>query len=230
MCDVRRQGGGAGRRTRNANSNRSPSTLRAPRYFVFPSLTSPTVPVRALLPSLFRSTFSISARHHSHHHHHHRHHHHHLHLRHHHLHLHHHHCRHHHRYHLHPISPSWTSRRLSPSPSPTTSARVSLPRVQAPRVHLPPSRFFFPSVSLRFVKRFASRCRWVNTNGVRAIFAWGGRKEWSYSKSGTTSVPPFQLPPRPAHDTRPPRPLCSASASSSSRPQCKVSEARQPAI
>ena len=44
----------------------------------------------------------------------------------------------------------------------------------------------------------ASRCRWVNTDGVRAIFAWGGRKEWSYSKSATTSVPPF--PVSPAHD------------------------------
>lgn len=53
--------------------------------------------------------------------------------------------------------------------------------------------FLLSSVSLRFTKRSASRCRWVNTDTVWAIFAWGGRKEWSYSKSATAPVPPFQL-------------------------------------
>lgn len=53
-----------------------------------------------------------------------------------------------------------------------------------------------PSVSLRSTKRqVASRCRWVNTGGVWAIFGRGGRKEWSYSESGSTSVLPFPIHP-----------------------------------
>ncbi|KAG7196710.1 hypothetical protein KM043_016040 [Ampulex compressa] len=74
-------------------------------------------------------------------------------------------------------------------------------------VHLPRS----PSLSLRLTKRSATRCCWVNTGGVWAIFAWGGRKEWPYSESGTTSVPPFQLAPRSPPNgapSPPPNPRC----------------------
>lgn len=65
-----------------------------------------------------------------------------------------------------------------------------------------PSRF--SSVSLRSTKRqVASRCRWVNTGGVWAIFGQGGRKEWSYSESGSTSAPPFPIHPLASSASRP---------------------------
>lgn len=92
----------------------------------------------------------------------------------------------------------------------------------------------FPSVSLRSTKRqVASRCRWVNTGGVWAIFGRGGRKEWSYSESGGTSAPPFpirlsravQCLPSTALQTSPVR--CGTAEAT---PQCKVSQARQAAI
>lgn len=67
---------------------------------------------------------------------------------------------------------------------------------------LSPSQF--SSVSLRSTKRqVASRCRWVNTGGVWAIFGRGGRKEWSYSESGSTSAPPFPIHPLTSSATRP---------------------------
>lgn len=60
------------------------------------------------------------------------------------------------------------------------------------------------SVSLRSTERqVASWCRWVNTSGVWAIFGRGGRKEWSYSESGSTSAPPFPIHPLTSSATRP---------------------------
>lgn len=62
----------------------------------------------------------------------------------------------------------------------------------------------FPSVSFRCTKRqVASRCRWVNTGAVWAIFGRGGRKEWSYSESGSTSAPPFSIHPLTSSAVRP---------------------------
>lgn len=61
-----------------------------------------------------------------------------------------------------------------------------------------------PSVSFRSTKRqVASQCRWVNTDAVWAIFGRGGRKEWSYSESGSTSAPPFSIHPLTSSAVRP---------------------------
>lgn len=110
----------------------------APRYFVFPSLTSPLSLCPRLssyhLSSAERSLFWLN-HHHQHHHHH----------RVHHVHI---------NQQCHPISPSWTSLRLS-WPLYARPLLLSLSRVHCRCPSSPPfSLFFFPSVSLRFMKQF----------------------------------------------------------------------------
>lgn len=105
--------------------------------------------------------------------------------------------------------------RDSPGPS-MRDLCSSLFLVSTADVHLLPLSLFSSFRLFRFDSwnSSASRCRWVNTNGVREIFAWGGRKEWSYSKSGTTSVPPFQFAPasRLSPPCSRPAPRCDHSA------------------
>lgn len=68
----------------------------------------------------------------------------------------------------------------------------------------------------------ASRCHWVNTRGVWAIFGQGGRKEWSYSQS------PAALLLHPSQSTRlavrcHPNLCCQLSFCSSVRPRRQYS-------
>lgn len=109
----------------------------------------------------------------------------------------------------HPLMPSLLSpdSSLGPTEAPASiflSLSLCSPVSGRPSFVLSLYPWQLPSVSLRSTKRqVASRCRWVNTGGVWAIFGRGGRKEWSYSESGSTSAPPFPIHPLTSSATRP---------------------------